>query len=387
MRFVPGLCGWLCMTAALLMPLPVGSAQEKSEKNGGEPGPALPKDDNGAAVVVPPERPIRWQDHGPGLRVCAAMHTFAVANPLSAAAVRVMVTGGETGVLLSPEWDLDLQEPLPLSRKWLDRIQDRTRNPNLWVPKPWHERPERDRAFIHLQWEALIDSKIVSPDLFKKTGEEKENRWVTYDDLWNHPAEYRGRVVRVQGKMIRLRAHRVRKVEATNQGIDFIYEGWVVGPTPHRNPYCIVFVALPDGLEPQETMDQPITFYGYFIKRFLYDAQTATRQTNLLIGPTIYVENVVPVPPPRQEIFSRDFLYFAGGGLLAIAVMLWGLHLWFRRSDRAIHRQLAAYRDRQLQLADEPLPPEEAAPPEIKSVTKAAPHDPPEPGRTDDPGR
>jgi hypothetical protein len=390
MRFVPGLCGWLCVTAALLAVASGGSAQDKGDKNASEPGPALPKDGKGAGLfgpAEPPERPIRWQDHGHGLRVCAAMHTFAVANPISVAAVRVMVAGGETGVLLSPDWDLELQEPLPLSRQWLDKIQDRTRNPNLAVPMPWHERPEADQAFIRLQWEALINSKIVSSDLFKTAGEEKESRWVTFDDLWNHPAEYRGRVIRVQGTMIRLRAHKVRKPEATAQGIDFIYEGWVVGQTPHRNPYCIIFVTLPDGLEPQETMNQPITFYGYFIKRFIYDAQTATRQTNLLIGPTVYVGKVAPTPPRSDDIFSRDFLYFAGGGLVAIAVALWGLHLWFRRSDRAVSRQLATFRDRNLQLADEPLPDEAAIQPEINSVVKPDRAMPPETGTTDTPGR
>jgi hypothetical protein len=340
-RWVTVLLAATWVIAALLASGLAGSAQEKSDKAPAEAKQALPKGGNDINVggpAGPADKPLRFEETRPGILFSAAMQTFAVANPVSVAALRVIAIEGETGALL-------------------ERIADGTRNPNLATPIPWHERPEEDKAFIHLQWEALIDSKIVPAELFKKAGEEKENRWITFDDLWNRPSEHRGKIIAVKGKLIRLRAHKITKPEATAQGIDFIYEGWVVGQTPKRNPYCIVFVTLPDGLEPQETMDQPVTFYGYYIKKYRYDAQNTVRETHLLIGPTVILGKAPTAVPATQDIFSRDFLYVVSGGVFALALVLWGLHLWFRRSDRAVHDKLMSYRERQLDLGDEPVAP------------------------------
>src|SRR5438128_796741 len=93
MRKVRALGGSLCVTAALLATALAGSAQDKSEKTAGDPKHALPNAGNDAALNAaqpPTERPLRFQDFGTGIRISAAMQTFAVANPISVAAIRVM---------------------------------------------------------------------------------------------------------------------------------------------------------------------------------------------------------------------------------------------------------------------------------------------------------
>ncbi len=349
----------LALTALLASGV-AGFAQDKG---------ALPKADAnqpGKPAVPPDDHPLNVLAFRPGILFAASMNVFAVANPLSIVGTRVAaVSNGTTESLLFPEWTLDLDAPLPLPRDLLHKIRDGTTIPDLRKPIPWHERSEDDRAFIRLQYEALIDAKVVPAELFKKAG--KENKYVTYAHL---SPDYRGKVVPVKGKMIRLRQLPIRKPEANAKGIEFVYEGWVVGPTRGTKPYCILFVTLPEGLEPQETMDQPITFYGYYIKKFSYEAVAGkTDETHLLIGPTVYLGKATPAPPPTPP-FSRDVLYMAIGGLFCIGVSIVGLHLWFRRGDKAVHSQLSVLRDRPLGLDGDESPSPNGAP------GIAAPHEP-----------
>jgi hypothetical protein len=302
------------------------------------------------------------------LLVRATMQVFAGTDPVSIAAVRIMAVddrNARSAELKVSGWDLEIDAPLPLRSAWLQQLQDSTPIPNLRVPIPWHERPPGDRAFIQVQYQAFQNCKLVPPELFKKAGE--QNSYVTYDHLKDTPGEYRGKVVPVSGRMIRLRQYPIHRPEAKAQGIDFVYEGWVVGQTPKRNPYCILFVNLPEGLQPQETMDQPVAFYGYFIKKFRYDAQKAVRETNLLIGPTVWLGKAPP-PAEQSEPFTRHVVFVVMGIGLAMAAALFGLHWWFRRGDRAVHQQLAVYRDRRgLGLGEDDV---------TSAVRVAEPHEP-----------
>ena len=164
--------GWAF--AALLAFGFAGVAQEK-----GNPKDALPKEGVGQQdAVLPGNQPqVGFFEFGQGIRISAAMQMIAIPNPIVVAINRVAAARhGETGPLLFPEWDLTLDAPLPLTTKWLHEIQDGTPIPNMAVPIPWHERKVEERAYIQLQYEALIDSKLVSDELFKKAGE--ENRFV-----------------------------------------------------------------------------------------------------------------------------------------------------------------------------------------------------------------
>jgi hypothetical protein len=193
--------------------------------------------------------------------------------------------------------------------------------------------------------------------------EDEEHRFITFDHLWRNPDMYRGWIVPVKGRMIRLRKWEAPRLAQEN-GVKYFWEGWVVGPTAKRNPYCIVFVTLPEGLKEAEKMDQPIRFYGYYIKRFRYDAEDAKRETHLLVGPTVILDKAPPAAEPANTgIFSQHVLLATAAGCFGITMLIVGLTLWFRRGDRKVHSRLASLRDKPLELgsAETDPPPSERA--------------------------
>jgi hypothetical protein len=322
----------------------------------GSAGLAQPKGDkpNGDDAVVQPGQ-IGVLETNDGIRISAALQMMAVPNPTVVVANRIAaVSSPETGPRLFPEWDLVPDGPLPLSDRLLGMLRDDTPIPNKATPVP--ELTQSERAYWAIQDEALFACKVVPPELFKKAAE--KNEYVTFDHLFENPNRWRGEVVPVVGKLLRVRKWRPSQ-KAQDLGIDFVYEGFVAGQTPHRPPYWILFTKLPEGLKVQETMSQPITFYGYFIKRVRYQAENVERRTNLLIGPTVYLQEKAAPPPPSTP-FSREVLFATFGGLLALATVIVTIHWWFHRGDRKIHSRLAALRDKQpLGLeGDEPAGPQ-----------------------------
>jgi hypothetical protein len=276
------------------------------------------------------------------------MAIFTVPNPIVVAANRIMVVASaETGPFLYipwPEWSLELDAPPPLTTKWLHDLKDDAPFMGPGGKRPWPDLTEDEKATWLVFHEALVNSNLVPAELFKKAGQ--ENSYVTYDHLSKRPNEYRGKVVPVVGRMLRLRKWPTT-ARAAAQGIDFVYEASVAGQTPNRPPYSIYFLTPPDGLEPAETMDRPVKFYGYFIKKFRYEGDKGKHfSTHLLVGPTVTLEAAPPAPPPETP-YTRMVLFAIAGGCLGLTALIVAMTLWFRRGDRAIQDKLALLRDRQ----------------------------------------
>jgi len=75
-----------------------------------------------------------------------------------------------------------------------------------------------------------------------------------------------------------------------------------------------------DGLKEAEKMDRQIRFYGYYIKRFRYDAEDAKRETHILDRPTVFLDKAAAgVEPASGGIFrtraarNRGHLRVDGG--------------------------------------------------------------------------
>jgi hypothetical protein len=345
MPFPSRLRGSVVVGAWLLTAL-AASAQDKGPEAPGKGNEGLPKE-GFADKGLPPAGPngqFGFQDTWEGVRLCAAMQMVATANPVGVVAVRLAAAENP---LTWPDWELTLERPLPLSAHLLDAIKDSTPVPSL-ENRPLSDLRPDERAFYLVECQALIYSHLVKAELFEKAGEDDDHRFITFAHLWRQPKLYRGEVVPVKGRLIRLRRWEAPKLAQEN-GVKYFWEGWVVGPTKGVNPYCIIFAELPEGLKEAEKMDRPVRFYGYYIKKFRYDAADAKRETHLLIGPTVFLEKTV-VAPPSDGIFSRDVLIATGVGFFSITVLIAGLTFWFRRGDRAVQSKLATLRDKPLEL-------------------------------------
>ena len=132
-----------------------------------------------------------WEDVGLS-RPAASAQLVLARDPFTIAAMRAKgldnVTWGELG--------FGAEKAPSLDEQFLVNIRDGRAFPkvNGLLPK---EVPVEDRAAYRAFNEALVNSREVPFDAFKKSGE--ENDWVTFSHLMSAPARYRGQVVKLQG--------------------------------------------------------------------------------------------------------------------------------------------------------------------------------------------
>jgi hypothetical protein len=176
---------------------------------------------------------------------------------------------------------------------------------------------------------------------------------VSYAHLFNEPEQYRGQVVHVSGRLVRLQRFKPPD-DARGLGVSNQYEGWIMTDRYGENPACVVFTALPDGLridEDRRLNIEDVGFDGYFYKRYrykAYDSKKANefRDAPLLIGHTLRGS----FGPNAKEEAAEDnwghniiwlFVSVVGGTVLGVI----GLTCWFRYHDRRVRRRILASRD------------------------------------------
>ncbi|HEX8202702.1 MAG TPA: hypothetical protein VF590_19655 [Isosphaeraceae bacterium] len=133
---------------------------------------------------------------------------------------------------------------------------------------------------------------------------------VGFRDLWERPGAYRGRRVRVEGRVERrFRQERVGTFPA-------LTEVWIVNPS--GDPFCLVFPTPRPADEPAP--GATAAFTGTFLKVVRYQAGDAARLAPLIVGdrpPTIPQGR--PPEPGRGPGFTRlDW----GIGIAATAVVI-----------------------------------------------------------------
>lgn len=296
-------------------------------------------------------------------RPAAAAQVAGMGNlPLTALALRSagrhFVVWDEVGFaeLFAPELNPDLLRQV-VDGRWMPII----------VARPKTEIRPEDMAFYKAYSEALVRSFDSTLDAFKKSAE--ESKYVTYPHLMNTPSKYRGKVIPIKGTMVRLRREDASSLAKQNGGVQDVYVGWVFGPTPHSNPFCVQFPILPEGLEPAETMRQEVTFYGYFLATFMYegaqkDDVPLRLVTPLLIGPTVVLGKkaaaIVEADTPLPLVVLVAFVGF----LTFLSVVFFVMYYWLERNARHTKAKLdeikakyapAPFADESERTADESL--------------------------------
>src|SRR5262249_30768235 len=132
--------------------------------------------------------------------------------------------------------------------------------------------------------EALLVASITSEKAFANSA--RENEQATFGHLFAEPWAYRGKVVTIKGRLKRLREW-VPPRPVFRQGVEKYYEGWVYADTPGSNPVCVMVAEVPPGIKPGEWVDYPVTFHGYFFKKYIYFTAKERRVTLLCVGRTL----------------------------------------------------------------------------------------------------
>jgi hypothetical protein len=239
--------------------------------------------------------------------------------------------------------DSPAKPPAPrLTDDLAGRVEDGRPLPDV----DWTDPPEEAKAYCL----ALRTALATDGETLAKTA----RRDVTYAQLFNDPAKYRGEIIHVTGRLKRITAFDPPKLMTGE--VPAIYECWLFDPEHlGENPICAVVAELPANLKPSADLNAPVSIDGYFFKRYRYKAQDGWRDAPLLIGRSLTVRTPNGAADQSEEFgrISRSLIWgitllFAGtiGVLLAVA---W----WYRRGDARVARMLADARPPQLPEPDQ----------------------------------
>src|SRR5579883_774884 len=211
----------------------------------------------------------------------------------------------------------------------------------------------RDRDDIHngaleyeAFWQVLVQAHFTSAKAFAKAA----RRDVAYVHLFNEPEQYRGEVVHLSGRLIRLRGFTAPD-EARAAGVANLYEAWIMTDAYGENPICFAFTDLPPGLkvDNERRYNDEVSCDGYFYKRYRYKAADSKkanefRDAPLLIGHSLTGRFETKPPSEEAEPWGHNliwvFLGVVGGTLLGMIALM----VWFRYHDRRVRHRLHASR-------------------------------------------
>jgi hypothetical protein len=171
--------------------------------------------------------------------------------------------------------------------------------------------------------------------------------------------DVRFELVRLDGRLKRLK--RVGTYpELQRAGIGQVYEAWVF-PTDKAEPVCVHLTDPPAGVEPADdiTPARSVRIAGYFFKVVAYRSgepnpqqpeQSLIRRAPLLIGRGLEVSADPPADTAGTWVLT--LLPVVLGGASVLAVLIFGLSVWYRRTDAGARR----YTDRSKRNPFDPNP-------------------------------
>ncbi len=209
--------------------------------------------------------------------------------------------------------------------------------------------PVRSEAENRDEYESYNDVLLHARQFPADELEQHADRDVTFADLLGKTRnDYRFKLLYFEGRLKRLRRTEPTRPLAA-AGVTDLYEGWVF-PRNGTDPMCVLTTELPPGLasgpddfEPA----RPVAVAGYFFKVIAYDAaekdpKDPTRQRRRL-APLLMARSFTPLPTPDADggrAWRTGFLPGMLGVMAAVAAVVLGLTVWFRRGDRAARRAL-----------------------------------------------
>lgn len=194
---------------------------------------------------------------------------------------------------------------------------------------------------------------------------------ISYTHVFEEPGRYRGKVMLVEGRLLRVKRYDPPHAVAL-RGVNDLYEAWIYNDQLGANPFVCVFTEWNSELSPKllsmAKIDENIrvSFAGYFIKKFRYtaiDRKATSRDAPMLIGHGLDVLNKTGTSR-ASSTFVTTMIYTFIGIVLGLIFTVIGLTYWFRRSDNRVRQRILAH------MPEFALPPPDA-PPQIAAPVAA----------------
>ena len=173
---------------------------------------------------------------------------------------------------------------------------------------------------------------------------------LTYTHLLGDPERYRGEVVRIDGRLLRINKFPPPH-EVQEEGVSALYEAYIFNESFGSSPYCVVFTNWPEHL-PLSYLGQAkikdtvrVRTDGYFVKTYKYkasDGRNTERELPLVVTHTLQFEKPPEVVTDRREwVYLWMYGFMAALGALVVGVL--GVTYWYRRNDLSTRRRLMAH--------------------------------------------
>jgi hypothetical protein len=223
-----------------------------------------------------------------------------------------------------------------------------------WITDETPNNPDNDLETEAL-YRVLLQASQTSAAAFVKAARPD----LTYNHLFTQPKKHRGEVVRVEGRLKGVRRQDPPQL-LRDAGVRDVFEGMIAADAYGAKRFYVMFTELPPSVPLQDRLDLPVSFAGYFFKKYRY-AQVKDHQPEqlqfapLLIGRTIRAQP--DLGEEDESAWVGPLLPWVVGIMLGAAGLVLALILWFRRSDQRVRRRLEALRgSRFVEPAPDPVP-------------------------------
>ncbi len=299
------------------------------EKGSGVPG----QPDSSVPLLLGRVRLYIGQDVS---RASAAAAVVAAADGQTRGALTqaILLRSGEDAQCWAIE---DPSRAPPLDPRYIDGIKDNKRLPRDFdkggVIDPKND--EQLEAFAY--WDALSKAHRTRLEVFEASVQPE----VTFAHLHNEPQRYRGKVVRIDGMLRRVRRFEPFLIEK-QAGIKDVYEVWLVNDKYSArgqvNPVCLLCTQLPPGIKVTEDIHGaiPVSFVGYFFKKYRFTSvdtkDKGYRESPLIIGHLVVPKKSAVTGSDWTSLLVPFILLTLAGTFVVVFLMTWT----FRRADRRV---------------------------------------------------
>lgn len=151
---------------------------------------------------------------------------------------------------------------------------------------------------------------------------------LTYTQIFSDPDFYRGRLITLEGELVKLSRLPSRDNPAK---IETVYEGWMINADSGKNPYVFHCLDKPAGLQEGDKISEKIRVTGYFFKRYQYPAKSGLTYA----APLLMAKRIRWFPPiQRKAAADPRWIPYLLGGISLVGLSLAGTLCWFMLHER-----------------------------------------------------